>query len=51
MKKDVYFEDFVVELYKSIQEAAKLGKSIEVKIAAIDCKTWSDENITNIECS
>ena len=49
--EDVCFEDFVVELYKSIQDAAKLDKCIEVKISAIDCKTWSDENITNIECS
>lgn len=56
MKKEKYiedlcFEDFVVELYKYIKDAAKRETGIEVQIDVNNCKKWSNENIENIECS
>ena len=45
------FEDFVCQLYKAIGEAAERGDGLELKLSPYDCLKWSNEHISNIECS
>lgn len=45
------FEDFVCQLYKAIKEAAACGDGLQLKLSSIDCLKWSNEHVTNIECS
>ena len=45
------FEDFVVQLYKEIKEAAKRGEGLQFKLSPADCLKWSYEDIDYIECT
>ena len=45
------FEDFVCQLYKAIKEAAERGDGLQLELSPYDCLKWSNEHISNIECS
>lgn len=45
------FEDFVCQLYKAIEEAAKSGTGLQLELSPYDCLKWSIEHVSNIECS
>lgn len=45
------FEDFVCQLYEAIKEAAERGDGLQLELSPYDCLKWSNERISNIECS
>ena len=54
MEKEIIttdFEDFVCQLYGAIEEAAERGDGLQFKLSPLDCLKWSNEHISNIECS